>query len=633
MFSTGEKKGDFVLSPLLRNKFVISFALLLCWMLILLFKSINPFDALVEIIRLLVLFAFFLLLFYHLQRFPNSEKLLVSGASLASLFVMAAGVYQMHTMIESYFTTGTPLLINYRVGSTLGNKNSLAEFLVLSIPFSAYGFVSSARRVKWFHGFVLFLNVLFLLLLKSLTILVAMGAGGLLFIILFLNVQKGISQTKLVLGTAVLTICLFLGGITLQHFVKSDSIVQKFRHFEYYVASENIFQKNNKENNNSIFERLLLYRNTLIMTGESPVTGVGVSNWKIFFYKYGIGGTDYISSGLVHYEHPHDDFLLVVSETGIIGLILFCALFFFVLRDGWRRLHSAYNKNHQLKILLMICGVVAFIVLSLFGYPWAKVVVVVLLMLMIAFIYSNTDEAGIENTKLQYSSLEKIFFPALMLISCFALFVGWQRFKGETTMHKVHLIKNKHDWARMTRELDTIQYTFFELDAVGTPVAWYRGFASFYDSNFAAAKDYFIKAELQHPYHLQVLHDLGSIYEIEGNHEKALSYYDKALSISPFHVQTLLNKSAVYFNLRQADSAYAYIDKMYGIRITGRDKEKYDKSLGLILYAKAYLAIRNLELSRQGPLLSKISDTGFLVKLYQSSKADSVLFVQKISTL
>jgi O-antigen ligase len=45
-----------------------------------------------------------------------------------------------------------------------------------------------------------------------------------------------------------------------------------------------------QKNNNSLFERLMLWRNSLLLAKEQPLTGIGTGNWKIFYSKYGIGG-------------------------------------------------------------------------------------------------------------------------------------------------------------------------------------------------------------------------------------------------------------------------------------------------------------------------------------------------------
>jgi tetratricopeptide (TPR) repeat protein len=83
---------------------------------------------------------------------------------------------------------------------------------------------------------------------------------------------------------------------------------------------------------------------------------------------------------------------------------------------------------------------------------------------------------------------------------------------------------------------------------MATPLVWYAGVAQFNLQRQKEAFDAFEQACRQHPYHLHVLNNLASSYELQGNHEKASEYYKQALTISPHFEDALVNLSIVYYN-------------------------------------------------------------------------------------
>ena len=76
----------------------------------------------------------------------------------------------------------------------------------------------------------------------------------------------------------------------------------------------------------SIEERLKLWTKTLNMISENPLLGVGIGNWKIIIPSYGTTGLR-SEQGEVHFQRPHNDFLWILAETGIISLLFYTGFF------------------------------------------------------------------------------------------------------------------------------------------------------------------------------------------------------------------------------------------------------------------------------------------------------------------
>ena len=73
-------------------------------------------------------------------------------------------------------------------------------------------------------------------------------------------------------------------------------------------------------------DRLELWTRTIQLIKEKPLFGHGLSDWKIEMLKYGNKGL-VSEDNNTFYQRPHNDFLWIMSETGIIGILLYVAVF------------------------------------------------------------------------------------------------------------------------------------------------------------------------------------------------------------------------------------------------------------------------------------------------------------------
>ncbi|RMG78622.1 MAG: hypothetical protein D6707_09595, partial [Bacteroidetes bacterium] len=121
--------------------------------------------------------------------------------------------------------------------------------------------------------------------------------------------------------------------------------------------------------------RLLIWRISLNMIKDHPVTGIGLGNFAVKYMNYqakffknpahinkwaGVAG---------NVNHAHNEFLQIFIETGMIGLFLFLTFLFFTYRDTFRLIISTkLNNEHRLFLIGSISAISSILVLSLFGF-------------------------------------------------------------------------------------------------------------------------------------------------------------------------------------------------------------------------------------------------------------------------
>ena len=426
---------------------------------------------------------------------------------------------------------------------------------------------------------------------------------------------------KIIIGASISMLSI-LGFFEYQKTENYKWLNSKMKVFSEYISNPALLSETRIENNNSVFERLMLWRNTGHMIGDHPWTGVGLNNWKILNPTYGISGTQYINSGMIYYEHPHNDYLLIWAEQGIFGLLIYLVSFLFIFYLTIRSLKTS-ERPTQLFLLFVLCSIIAFMVMSLFSYPRSRFYSMLILMINFSLILTFVQE-----TKTKRIS-NKFVACCICLLMGFSIFASYNRLSGEVHMKKLLLAQQQNNFARMIREADKATSWFFPMDLTSTPISWYKGMAYFYSKNIPEAKEMYQNALLVNPNHLRILNDLGTSYEQSGEKEEAIQIYKRALVITPQSVEVNLNLSAVYYNLRNIDSSFYFIDKVYKLPLSWKEEQDYIKFLNVILYAKAYLYLNQTADSIN--VLGKYSflnDPKKLKTIYERSKAQNQPFTK-----
>lgn len=105
----------------------------------------------------------------------------------------------------------------------------------------------------------------------------------------------------------------------------------------------------------SAMSRLGLWSSAINMSISNPIFGVGLANFPVYFLKY-------VNANLLMVNpHPHNLFLRISAETGIIGLILFIWIYFKPIRDN---LCNKYKSDYSIQRYLIL-GLIAFFIQSI----------------------------------------------------------------------------------------------------------------------------------------------------------------------------------------------------------------------------------------------------------------------------
>jgi putative inorganic carbon (HCO3(-)) transporter len=124
--------------------------------------------------------------------------------------------------------------------------------------------------------------------------------------------------------------------------------------------------------------RINLWKESLNIIKDFPILGCGLNTYSVVAPNYKIheGGGIY----------PHNSFLQMAAETGIVGLVSFIWILVALFRLGFRIL----NKRKDPLLLGILAGILAFLVQSFFDTNLYALQLVVLFWFMVGFAVSIT---------------------------------------------------------------------------------------------------------------------------------------------------------------------------------------------------------------------------------------------------
>jgi len=587
----------------------LSLPLLLLVFFITVLVSLAQSTAITESIYVLsknvILLLFFIISTYLIiQKKINIETIVKSVITFVCISVIIS-IYQLINMFLSGYSVFEKI---QTVNSTFANKNLFSSIIFLTLPF----LLNVVNVSKIWKIMALFLYVLILILLwliQTKAVIISFFLFLFVMILYFIINRKRITPVffKIILTSSILIII---------------------------VAS--IISKNNKQdfshlsNKHTAITRIFLWENSIEMIKDNFVFGVGAGNWQINFPKYGLDKFDIkeVKDGLTTFQRPHNDFLWVMCEMGIVGVLAYISVFLMAIYYLFKLNKDTEKWEEKCFYTSLFACLTGYCLIALVDFPLERIEHSVFLYLIFSIItayYYNRFSVSKISKKIFVKP--PLLITVLILPVVFSVFVSINRFSGEYHTHKLYDAHKTANWEQMIQEAEKADNCCYSLDPMSAPIAWYKGVALFSLGNINEAKKSFDASYSIHPYHIHVLNNLASCYESMGEHQKAVELYLKTLTISSQFEEARLNLSAVYFNMKDYEKAFETIDKCSIVS----ENLKYKMFLPVILDSWI-----NLLLSKQQDIgiiksLTEIKNTpDKIIKLYLESKKNNINFTHYI---
>ncbi|HEY5824316.1 MAG TPA: O-antigen ligase family protein [Cyclobacteriaceae bacterium] len=437
----------------------------------------------------------------------------------------------------------------YAITGINGHKNELSGFLFLLLPFliTSYSeFKSRVLKMAVVVGVVALLILIALLQARAVWAGIGVTSGSAILLLLLKNRSKFLVNFNLprVLFTLGVIILVLFALITKSSFFSEDSELTSSATFKV---------------------RKLLWGKSFEMIKDNPVVGVGSGNWRINFSDYTLEGFsnsnsdgDAIQKGLMIPDRPHNDFLWILTETGLIGFILYLA---FILTVILYSIKTFLKNDLSFRASAFLVFLLGYLAISFFSFPRERMEEVLLINLLTGCLMGSLHLAT-KSISLPIPSLY-VKWISIVLLSC-SLIVGIFRIKGEYYVRKVIEARQINDIERVISYSQKAKSFLYQVDNFGMPVSWYEGAALVMKGDYPQALNSFTKAFEICPYNVQVLNNLASSYEVLSNHEMAKRLYLEAIRISPGFEDPKLNLAAIFYNEGKFKEALESVNSVFG---------------------------------------------------------------------
>ena len=506
------------------------------------------------------------------------------------------------------------------VKSFFANKNLLASILFMCLPFFLIG-LKQSKKVKIISIVGMLSAIPILILLGTRAVFLAIAVFGLLLLCYSLREKYGIRKRIFGLGSIVI--------LVLMMFIYKNLVVPKAKDIATSKStSAQYFYR--IANSNTFISRTKFWDNSIAMWKEKPVMGVGAGNWQVEFPKYGLDKMNSfsIANGTETLQRPHNDFLNILCENGLLGLIVYCMIFGVIYYQLIFLIRNTKRSSEKWNFIYLLGGITGYVVISFFDFPMERIEHQILLMIFFAITTSSyySRKELIQESKIRQS----YFMYGFTAISLYALIVGGFRFKGEMETVKTYVAKAYERWDETLIHANKAENYFYKIDQTSIPIDWYKGMANSNLKEIDQSLVYFESAYHHAPYQIQVINNLASTYEFLGNRQKAIEFFQKAIQISTDFEEARLNLAAVYFNDKQYDKAFEVIDKMK-INYTNKRYKQYlipilEKKINAVLKQK-----NDMVLSRN--LAKRITRSQHIYNIYIAAKKNNVSFETEILSM
>ena len=331
-------------SYLSANKFTLRYTSVNLFMLLFgaayIWGVINSYAKISSAKSVLVYLAFMLSYYLILNALTNKKQvwLLLRLLCIASLPCAILGVYQYMNPEQLTGWQDADMFgdIAGRIVSFFENPNVYGEYLIIIIMINL-GVVLHATRIKSkiLYLITLALNVLCIFLTYSRGCWIGVAVALMMF--LFIKHRKWF----------VAAIC--LGFVAL--FFLPESIINR------------ILSIGNLADTSTSY-RMYIWEGTVHMLKDFWVTGVGVGT-DAFNHIY-----PYYSYGAIAAPHPHNLYLLILAETGLIGMVAFLGLTIILVKKLFVTASNAKDSFCGEFAAILLSAIIGFLIQGVFDNVW-----------------------------------------------------------------------------------------------------------------------------------------------------------------------------------------------------------------------------------------------------------------------
>lgn len=336
-------------------------------------------------ITMLVQYSISGLIFFLIINIFNRLKvinMLLMGLIISMVMISILGLLQYY-LIDSYLVQN--IFPQFATPSaTFGNRNMASHFLVMTLPLAiTYIFISNTKTRVILVAIAVFIGSWYVMYISARQAYLAMLIEIVLLGVFFLldnlknNKKSYFYIAELIKFKGYIIIIIIISLVLVSNFTNKG--------WDFFSASKlNRMQDISIEGGGSRFPAWV---NTIELIKDNPIIGVGVGQWpQAYPLYYDVVAQDVIFNERVRLKRLHNDYLELLSNLGIVGLLILMSFALPMIKISFNALKNP-NNLYRMQVLGLTMGLVGFLVVSLVSFPGRVFLPIFLVMIYTAIIY------------------------------------------------------------------------------------------------------------------------------------------------------------------------------------------------------------------------------------------------------
>jgi len=286
--------------------------------------------------------------------------------------------------------------------------------------------------------------------------------------------------------------------------------------------------------------RLMIWRETLRMFADHFPFGVGAGNFSIHLQGYREGGRLDFSQIDSRWNQPHNDYLWILAEKGVLGFGAFLLVLALAATHAFRSIFRSQSHAEAWIAAAALASLAAYMVDSFFSFPLERVSHQAALAVVLAAMAARPTIK-----KTPGFSLVKPRFPVFAALAFFILGVGitiasfsWNQ---EYHVALAREAMSRGHWNTMQKQAELARTPLRTLDTYAVPVSFLEGFALMKKGSVDAAVSLFELADRENPDRFYILNNLAILYATRGENQKAGELFQRLFRLYPEHPEAACN--------------------------------------------------------------------------------------------
>jgi O-antigen ligase len=507
------------------------------WSMICLAFSVNPTAGFYEVIRPLLQLV---LLFFIIEMIASDDT---SVLKICKVFVVIGLIQSLVGILQFYHIAFLNLPgANALPYGLMANRNLFGSAQVFVIPFVVFVLYKASKR--WKYASVISLIGLVVSIILSQTRSAWLGAVAILIVALILVlVFSPIDRKKWVIGTiSSLFIILSLAGL-LMATDSEGGLRQQVKERTASLVNATPDSAFSKKTSN---DRLRVWKKTTSLIKDHPLIGVGPSNWKLNILAYGSSGLAW-AEGYYVPDRVHNVFLQTAAETGFPGVFLYLTFWLIIVIAAFKVIAQPASGDQRIIVILMLSGLAAFAVDSMFSFPTERIEHMLYVMLMAGIVLGSFIA---NKNRAQPTTKLKNWLPGIFIFIAFINgMMGIKKYSFEKNLKYAIAYDQEKRYQEVQSYVLAGKNSWINVDQLGQSLEARNAIAYKAQKNYPMALEQMNIAMKLNPNSALVYNNMGTIYTEMNDFKKAIPYYEKALQLTPDFEIVKKNLALNYYNV------------------------------------------------------------------------------------